>query len=85
MTIPEKPTEKEFEEMEQKILRLRAENIAQTEKNQQVLKELQEVWRSLVIAKPDNRSPENRWYQVAITDIQKIIGYFKFHVVDKLD
>jgi hypothetical protein len=77
--------EKTVKEIQQKLVELHAENLARKTENQQILKELQEVWRSLTIARPNNRSAEDRWYSIAITDIQKIIGYFNHFVVNITD
>lgn len=66
-------------------MKIKQKNLAQKDKNQRVLEELQEVWRTLVIAKSYDHNADDRWYSIAITDIQKIIGYFSYYVVDIMD
>lgn len=70
-------------DIQTKILRLQGNNLIQGQKNRQVLKELHETWRTLVLAQPEDDKETQRWYQHSINDIQKIIGYFHYHVIEK--
>lgn len=51
------------------------------EKNQHVLKSMQQALRDLRDYKPNNRSEMDRRYAIALTEMEKLVAYFDYWVV----
>jgi hypothetical protein len=74
---------KDAAELRETFERERIADLAQKEKNEEVLRAMEVTLQSLRLAKPNDRGELARRYAVAITEYEKSLAFFKFYVVEQ--
>lgn len=46
-----------------------------------IMEELEQVYQAMKSNKPNDRSEQDRCWAIAITDVQKLVAFFKVYVV----
>lgn len=74
---------KNLEEIKQKIENQEIVQAAEHQMAENCLKLLEQAIADLRAAKPEERNERARRYAVTITDLEKVIAYFKVYIVDE--